>query len=149
MRPLGYGVSISKTDLGFCSIRTTFQELSWNSLVNHYVPSRSLRSTSQGLLTVPRSTTSTYGDRASSIAAPRLSNTQPLMIRNAQSVSAFKRLLKTYLFKLIYFQLVHRFYILSIVIGSQLFLYFIHCYQQSKTFFLFEGCNLGFNIFTL
>ena len=33
-------------------------------LVNHYVSSRSLRSTSQGLLTVPRSTTSTYGDRA-------------------------------------------------------------------------------------
>ena len=64
-------------------------------LVNHYVPSRSLRSTSQGLLTVPRSTTSTYGDRAFSIAAPRLWNTLPLMIRNAQSVSAFKRLLKT------------------------------------------------------
>ena len=72
-------------------------------LVNHYVPSRSLRSTSQGLLTVPRSTTSTYGDRTFSIAAPRLWNTLPLMIRNAQSVSVFKRLLKTYLFQLIYF----------------------------------------------
>ena len=72
-------------------------------LVNHYVPSRSLRSTSQGLLTVPRSTTSTYGDRAFSIAAPRLWNTLPPMIRNAQSVSVFKRLLKTYLFELIYF----------------------------------------------
>jgi len=72
-------------------------------LVNHCVPSRSLRSTSQGLLTVPRSTTSTYGDQAFSIAAPRLWNTLPLMIRNAQSVSAFKRLLKTDLFKLIYF----------------------------------------------
>ena len=41
-------------------------------LVNHYVPSRSFCSTLQGLLTVPSSTTSTYGDRAFSIAAPRL-----------------------------------------------------------------------------
>ena len=41
-------------------------------LVYRYVLSRSLRSTSQGLLTLPRSTTSTYGDRAFSIAAPRL-----------------------------------------------------------------------------
>ena len=56
-------------------------------LVNHYVPSRSLRSISQGLLTVPRTTTSTYGNRAFSIAAPRLWNTLPLMIRNAQFVS--------------------------------------------------------------
>jgi len=31
-------------------------------LVNRYVPSRSLRSTLQGLLTVPRSTASVYGD---------------------------------------------------------------------------------------
>ena len=70
-------------------------------LVNHYVPSRSLRSPSQSLVSVPRSTTSTDGDRAFSIAAPRLWNTLALMIRNAQSVSDFKRLLKTYLFKLI------------------------------------------------
>ena len=55
-------------------------------LVNHYVPSRSLRSTSQGLLTVPRSTTLTCGDRAFSIAAPRLWNTLPLMIMPSQSL---------------------------------------------------------------
>ena len=55
-------------------------------LVNHYVRSRSLRSTSQGLLTVPRSTTLTYGDRALLIVAPRLWNTLPLMIMHSQSL---------------------------------------------------------------
>ena len=56
------------------------------------IVSCSLRLTSQGLLTVPRSATSTYSDRAFSIAVPRLWNTLPLMIRNAQSVSAFEGL---------------------------------------------------------
>ncbi|KAL9978237.1 hypothetical protein ACROYT_G015732 [Oculina patagonica] len=72
-------------------------------LLDQYVPSRCLRSASQNLLKFPRSATSTYGDRAFSIAAPRLWNTLPTTVKNAPSVSTFKTLLKTYLFRSIYF----------------------------------------------
>ena len=68
-------------------------------LLSPYVPGRKLRSSSQGLLTTPKSNTATYGDRAFSIAAPRLWNSLPYHIRNAQSVSHFKSLLKTYFFR--------------------------------------------------
>ena len=60
--------------------------------ISWIIVSCSLRSTLQGLLTVPRSATSTYSDRAFSITVPRLWNTLPLMIRNVQSVSAFEGL---------------------------------------------------------
>ena len=43
-----------------------------NSLLKNYKPSRNLRSVDQGLLTVPRSNKRTYGDRAFSVAAPKL-----------------------------------------------------------------------------
>ncbi|KAL9965909.1 hypothetical protein ACROYT_G029771 [Oculina patagonica] len=72
-------------------------------LLDQYVPSRCLRSASQNLLKFPRSATSTYGDRAFSIAAPRLWNTLPTTVKNAPSVSTFKTLFKTYLFRSIYF----------------------------------------------
>ena len=68
-------------------------------LLSPCVPGRKLRSSSQGLLTTPKSNTATYGDRAFSIAAPRLWNSLLYDIRNAKSVSHFKSLLKTYFFR--------------------------------------------------
>lgn len=44
----------------------------------------------------------TLGDRAFACAAPRLWNVLPLELREEQSVSVFKRKLKTYLFKKAY-----------------------------------------------
>jgi hypothetical protein len=70
-------------------------------LVNDYIPTRTLRSTSQGLLESPSSrevATAYYGKRAFSVAAPSLWNSLPLAIRNANSVNSFKRQLKTHLF---------------------------------------------------
>ena len=64
-----------------------------------YKPSRSLRSTSALLLVEPRTSLITYGDRAFSVAAPRLWNHLPQHIRMCTSVSTFKMSLKTYLFK--------------------------------------------------
>ena len=43
--------------------------------------------------------TITYGDRAFSVAAPRLWNQLPLHIKNSESVNQFKSLLKTHLFE--------------------------------------------------
>ena len=52
--------------------------------------------------TVNRSRLKTYGDRAFSIAGPKLWNDLPLEIRKCASVATFKQSLKTFLFKLAY-----------------------------------------------
>ena len=64
--------------------------------------SRSLRSASQKLLVVHRTHMKTYGDRAFSIAGPKLWNQLPLSIRELSSIDSFKKSLKTYLFRLAY-----------------------------------------------
>ena len=65
----------------------------------HYRPhSRSLRSVSNELLMQPRSYTKTYGDRAFAVHAPREWNSEPYEIRKSNTISSFKRSLKTYLF---------------------------------------------------
>ena len=62
--------------------------------------SRNLRSNSQQLLVVPRSTTATYGDRAFSVCAPKLWNDLPTDIKNSDCLLSFKSKLKTHLFKI-------------------------------------------------
>ena len=60
------------------------------------------RSSHHGLnLKVPK-TRKCAGDRAYSVAAPRLWNNLPFHIRNAPSVGSFKTLLKTHLFSCVY-----------------------------------------------
>ena len=60
---------------------------------------RTLRSTVSSQLAVPRSRLKGFGDRAFSIAAPRLWNALPGFITDCKSVGAFKKGLKTHLFK--------------------------------------------------
>ena len=67
--------------------------------VSAYVPSRSLRSTDQSLLVVPRVNLERFGRRAFSCAGPSLWNALPLVLRTEQDVERFRRDLKTYLFK--------------------------------------------------
>lgn len=64
--------------------------------------SRKLRSASQNHLVVSRTNTKTYGDRAFSIAGPKLWNGLPLRLRESTSVNSFKGALKTHLFRLAY-----------------------------------------------
>ena len=67
-------------------------------LLDRYVPTRPLRSSSRGLLKVPRSN-SKYGDRSFSVCAPTLWNGLPDNLRLAVDLDTFKRDLKTYLFR--------------------------------------------------
>ena len=67
--------------------------------VSAYVPCRSLRSTDQSLLVVPRVNLERFGRRAFSCAGPSLWNALPLVLRTEQDVERFRRDLKTYLFK--------------------------------------------------
>lgn len=73
-----------------------------SAFLNFKTYSRSLRSSCKEYLVVPRSRLKTYGDRAFSIAGPKLWNDLPLEIRKCASVATFKQSLKTFLFKLAY-----------------------------------------------
>ena len=67
-------------------------------LLQSYVPTRTLRSAGSHLLLEPKTTTR-WGARAFSKAAPVLWNTLLSTIKTAPSLASFKLGLKTYLFK--------------------------------------------------
>ena len=69
-------------------------------LVPPYNQTRTLRSSEEALLQERRTKLATKGDRAFAARAPILWNNLPLAIRKADSLSAFKTLLKTHFFRL-------------------------------------------------
>ena len=70
-----------------------------NSMLHVYTPTRQLCSVHDPcLLQVPRTKTSTCGDRSFVASAPRLWNALPISLRNSDSLPAFKRALKTHIF---------------------------------------------------
>jgi len=72
-------------------------------LIERHTSSRSLRSSSDtNMLVIPRTKLVTGGDSSFSAAAPRLWNLLPKNIRDARSVTKFKCLFKTHLFKIHY-----------------------------------------------
>jgi len=66
-------------------------------LISYHQPSRSLRSSSQSLLQVPKVKTD-FGRRAFSSAAPQIWNRIPAAIKVSPSLETFKRHLKTHYF---------------------------------------------------
>ena len=69
-------------------------------LVQPYVPTRALRSSTENLLVVPRVRLSTVGGRAFSVVGPKLWNKLPPNLRAADNIWSFKKQLKTHIFKL-------------------------------------------------
>ena len=67
-------------------------------LVLPYIPTRALQSQDEGLLIVPRISKQTAGGKAFSYRAQFLWNGLPTHVRDAESLSLFKSLLKTHLF---------------------------------------------------
>ncbi|KAF7702490.1 hypothetical protein HF521_001773, partial [Silurus meridionalis] len=67
-----------------------------------YTPKRILRSSQAGLLVVPQTRLRSVGDRAFSSYAPRLWNSLPPHIRDAQNFITFKSLLKTHFLWLLF-----------------------------------------------
>ena len=72
------------------------------SLLSYQCHSRSLRSSSSKTLTIPRTYRVKMGDRAFSVAAPKLWKTLSTDIQNSPCLTTFKNKLKTHLFS-IYF----------------------------------------------
>lgn len=68
-------------------------------IVTPYNPTRTLRSSSNILLTGSRTNTATYGNRCFSSASAALWNDLPLSARKCQTLTSFKKVLKTHLFK--------------------------------------------------
>ena len=71
-----------------------------SDLLETYKPTKSLRS----LLVIPRSRLKSHGDRAFSVSAPKLWNDIPETIKCSVDLNAFKRNLKTYLFKRYFYE---------------------------------------------
>jgi len=69
-----------------------------SNLLQHYKPTRSLRSSSSHYLSVPRHNLK-FGSRAFRSSAPRVWNSLPVSIRESQSLSTFRRHLKTFYFQ--------------------------------------------------
>jgi len=71
-------------------------------LVQQRQTTRTLRSSSRSLLAVPKSRTATYGDRNFKVAAASLWNELPESVKNAETLSVFRKRLKTFLFQQAY-----------------------------------------------
>ena len=70
-------------------------------LLQHYEPTRTLRSSSSSQLSVPRHNLE-FGSRAFRISAPKIWNLLPARIRNSPSIPTFRRHLKTHYFQSAY-----------------------------------------------
>ena len=102
------------------------------------VPSTQLRSsTSSHLQLMPGPCVKTrYGDRAFSVAAPKLWNTLPPKIQNASSLQTFKTMLKTHLFKSLYLPHSAACCFLLIVFISHVYFCFCYAYFVYKYMFI-------------
>ena len=73
-----------------------------NELTREYQPTRSLRSDTAMLLNIPKVRTKNYGERRFDKCAATLWNSLPVEIRRIDSLTVFKKTLKTHLFKSAY-----------------------------------------------
>ena len=64
-----------------------------------YSPSRTLRSSAEKLLKLPKFNLKSVGERSFSFQAPRVWNSLPSSLRNSPTLPEFKRELKTFLFR--------------------------------------------------
>ena len=95
--PITYRIQYKLLLLIFkCLLRVAPSYLTY--LIHLYKPTCALRSSSKHLLIEPTPQRK-YGARAFAICGPQLWNSLPLPIRQCQTISAFKTVLKTYLFK--------------------------------------------------
>ncbi len=97
-----------------------------SELLHPCAPARCLSSADQLLLEVPRSKRKLGGDRAFSVAAPKLWNDLPLHIRQAPSLSVFKTSLKTHFNSLAFVPA----WDFALVLIVSLFLLFVFCFYD-------------------
>ena len=97
--PVAFRIDFKITLFVFKSLHGFAPEYIFN-LVSPYTPPRCLRSSDKLLLTPYKANLVTQGGRAYTARAPYLWNQLPFEIKSATSVSTFKRLLKTFYYRL-------------------------------------------------
>jgi hypothetical protein len=83
-------------------IRQGLAPVYMNDLISEYHPSRPLRSETANLLNIPRSRTVFYGEKRFDKRAATLWNNLPVKLRHMDTLTAFKKALKTHFFTLAY-----------------------------------------------
>ena len=99
--PVKYRIDFKILTLTFKIIQGNAPEYMCD-LISLRCSDRRTRSSTRPLLVVPKSRTKTFGDRAFSVASPRLWNVLPPTIQCEHNYERFKRNLKTHLFKQAY-----------------------------------------------
>ena len=93
-----------------------------SELLHYHTSSRLLRSASQRLLSIPRTSLKTYGDRAFSAASPKLWNELPLSLRSSNTLAVFKKdfmrliCLNLPLVNNLYFNFLFNYYVISFLL---------------------------------
>ena len=96
--PVKYRIQYKLATLAFRRFEDTLP-LYLSSLLNIYQPSRTLRSSNEKLLSVPKVSSKTFGQRSFQYQAPVVWNSLPTEIRDCMSIETFKKHLKTHLFR--------------------------------------------------
>ena len=100
---IGHVTSQCKWPINFKILLVTYKILHGfaptylNELFNH-TPHRLLLSSSFNLLSIPKTTKATYGDKSFSIIATKLWNDLPITIKQCSRFDSFKLRLQTFLF---------------------------------------------------
>jgi len=95
--PIEWRIMFKISCITYKTVSTT-QPAYLHSLLKHYVPSRTLRSSGSNLLLVSRVRTG-FWSRSFSVAAPIIWNSLPFDIRSSSTISCFRRQLKTFFYK--------------------------------------------------
>jgi len=95
--PVNSRITFKLASLAY-KLLTTSQPAYLRTLLHHYTPTPTVRSTNQFFIDVPRFSTE-FGKRPFSYLAPTVWNWLPLNIRLSPTFDTFKRRLKTHLFK--------------------------------------------------
>ena len=99
--PVSYRIRFKVLPLTYKALNDSSPEY-LSELLNKSKHTCNLRSQFQHLLSVPKSRTVIYCDRAFSVCAPKLWNELPFQLRMSSNLQAFKSGLKTILFKMAY-----------------------------------------------
>ena len=118
------------------------------TLLQSYIPSRSLRSETGNLLIMPKARRK-LGCQSFAVAAPKLWNDLPVNIRTTTSIVSFRSSLKTHLFKLAYAWFVQYHHFTNccfyLIYNYVQYIYLFFIFTWTYIYFYFTRCKAQLN----
>ena len=118
------------------------------TLLQSYIPSRSLRSETGNLLIMPKARRK-LGCQSFAVAAPKLWNDLPVNIRTTTSIVSFRSSLKTHLFKLAYAWFVQYHHFTNccfyLIYNYVQYIYLFFIFTWTYIYFYFTLCKAQLN----